>query len=175
MALMMKYVVIGLGFNLFWLLAVWGQYQYVTILVSLLVGCWLFYHRSFLFAVIASVIGISGDYVLLQLGVMQFSLPPDPLFEPFRYFIPLWLILLWLGFTSTVWIMRAQVQRLPIWGVILGGSISGALSYWAGLTLGAVTWPYGELATFIGIAGVWGLYSGYLLWLLQWMTKRGTV
>ena len=169
----MKYLVVGLGFNLFWLLAVWGQYQYVGILISLLIGCWLFYCRSFPFALIASVVGIGGDYVLFQLGVMQFPLPTNPLFAPFSAFIPLWLILLWLGFTSMVWIMRDQLQRLPIWSVIVGGSLGGALSYWMGLTLGAVTWPYGEQITFIGIVAVWSLYSGYLLWLLQMMTKRG--
>ncbi|MEC6797224.1 DUF2878 family protein [Photobacterium sp. S4TG1] len=171
----MKYIAIGLGFNLFWLLAVWGQYQYVTILMSLLIGCWLFYRRCFPYALLASAIGISGDYILFQLGVMQFPLPPEPLFALFSYFIPLWLILLWLGFTSLVWIMRDQIQRLPIWGVIVGGSLGGAISYWTGLTLGAVTWPYGELVTFIGIAIVWSFYSRYLLWLLQRMSKRGSV
>ncbi|PST96151.1 DUF2878 family protein [Photobacterium iliopiscarium] len=168
----MKYIAIGLGFNLFWLLAVWGQYQYVGILIALLIGCWLFYHRSCPFALIASVIGICGDYVLSQLKVMQFPLPQDPLFAPFNDFIPLWLILLWLGFTSMVWVMREQVQKLPLWGAMMGGSLGGAISYWTGLTLGAVIWPYGELVTFIGIAVVWSLYSGYLLWLLQMMTKR---
>ncbi|SKC31162.1 hypothetical protein CZ809_00640 [Photobacterium piscicola] len=171
----MKYLAIGLGFNLFWLLAVWGQYQYVTLLMSLLIGCWLFYRRCFPYALLASVIGIGGDYILFQLGVMQFPLPTDPLFAPFGYFIPLWLILLWLGFTSMVWIMREQVQRLPLWGVIIGGSLGGAVSYWTGLTLGAVIWPYGELVTFIGIALVWSIYSGYLLWLLRRMSNRGSV
>ncbi|WP_256384561.1 DUF2878 family protein [Photobacterium toruni] len=170
----MKYIAIDLGFNLFWLLAVWGQYQYVGILIALLIGCWLFYHRSCPFALMASVVGICGDYVLCQMGVMQFPLSPNPLFAPFSYFIPLWLILLWLGFTSMVWIMREQLQRLPIWSVVIGGSLGGGLSYWTGQTLGAVIWPHGELITFMGITMVWSLYSGYLLWLLQLMSKRGT-
>ncbi|SKA14462.1 DUF2878 family protein [Photobacterium toruni] len=170
----MKYIAIGLGFNLFWLLAVWGQYQYVGILIALLIGCWLFYHRSCPFALMASVVGICGDYVLCQMGVMQFPLSPNPLFAPFSYFIPLWLILLWFGFTSMVWIMREQLQRLPIWSVVIGGSLGGGLSYWTGQTLGAVIWPHGELITFMGITMVWSLYSGYLLWLLQLMSKRGT-
>ncbi|PSV25910.1 DUF2878 domain-containing protein [Photobacterium kishitanii] len=174
MAVTMKYVAIGLGFNLFWLLAVWGQYQYVGILISLLIGCWLFYHRSFPFAVIASVIGVGGDYVLFHLGVMLFPLPTNPLFAPFSSFIPLWLILLWLGFTSMVWIMRTQVLRLPLWGMIIGGSLGGALSYRIGLTLEAVIWPYSEGITFIGIGVVWVFYSIYLRWLLQVMTKRKT-
>ncbi|SMY34625.1 DUF2878 family protein [Photobacterium andalusiense] len=170
----MKYVAIGLSFNLFWLLAVWGQYQYIGILISLLIGCWLFYHRSFTFAVIASAVGICGDYILFKLGIMQFPLPPDPLFAPFSTVIPLWLILLWLGFTSMVWIMRDQIQRLSLWWVIIGGSLGGALSYWTGLALEAVIWPYGEGITFMAIVVVWGGYSGYLWWLLHRMTQRRT-
>ncbi|SMY33822.1 hypothetical protein PMAL9190_01281 [Photobacterium malacitanum] len=73
-----------------------------------------------------------------------------------------------------VWIMRDQIQRLPLWWVIIGGSLGGALSYWTGLALEAVIWPYGEGITFMAIVVVWGGYSGYLWWLLHRMTQRRT-
>ncbi len=64
--------------------------------------------------------------------------------------------------------------KTTVMGVIIGGSFGGGLSYWIGLTLEAVTWPYGEGITVIGIGVVWGFYSIYLRWLLQVMTKRKT-
>lgn len=167
----MKYVLLGVGFNLYWFLAVWGQYQYIALLITVLIGCWLFYRCSGLYALIASPVGMMIDYGLSQTGIMTFSVKNVALAPTwstyFTVFIPLWLILLWLGFTTFIWLMREKLLAYPVSFMAMIGSIGGAVSYWAGNKLEAISWPYGVTATLVVMGLIWLSLSIYLLWLLK--------
>jgi hypothetical protein len=86
--------------------------------------------------------------------------------------IPLWLILLWLGFASFVWLLRKVIQNYSPYVLVIIGSIGGTVSYWAGLRLEAVGWPMGIPVTVMITLVGWLVYSIILLVLLKLSVQR---
>jgi hypothetical protein len=105
------------------------------------------------------IIGTAVDSALRGLGVFEFK-DLSPL-------IPLWLMLLWALFATT---LRHCLQwsASPWWLASLFGAAGGALSYGAGGRLAGVQFPFGELPTLIGIALLWAL----LFPLLHQLSRR---
>ncbi|MDX1301444.1 DUF2878 domain-containing protein [Photobacterium sp.] len=153
----LHFLAITLGFNLYWLLAVWGQFDYIWLLIVMLIGCWWTFRGSWRFAIIAGITGISMDMLLSYFGVYQFA----------GNALPLWLILLWLGFSSFVWLVRKVIQNYPPYVLVIIGSIGGMISYWAGFRLEAVSWPLGIPVTVIILLVAWLVYFMILLVLLK--------
>lgn len=154
-------VVLGLAFNLYWAVAVLGQSQWVVALVIMLVTAWVLFPGSACFSLLLGGIGIGMDFLLIQAGVLAFDAGG----------MPLWLVLLWLGFASFVWIMRSRLLVMPYWLLGLIGSLGGAMSYLAGYRFDAVSWPYG-----IGLSGLvlllcWGLFTFVAIGLLTTVNR----
>ncbi|PNA03776.1 MULTISPECIES: DUF2878 domain-containing protein [unclassified Pseudomonas] len=141
-----------LGGNSLWLLLA------LTVLVIHLcwISSWAQEGRLILSVVI---IGTAVDSVLRGFGVFEFK-DLSPL-------IPLWLMLLWALFATT---LRHCLQwsASPWWLASLLGAAGGALSYGAGGRLAGVQFPFGELPTLIGIALLWAL----LFPLLHQLSRR---
>jgi hypothetical protein len=156
------FLAITLGFNLYWLLAVWGQFDYIWLLIMMLVACWWIFRGSWRFAIIAAITGISMDVLLSYVGVYQFE----------ENVIPLWLILLWLGFASFVWLLRNVIRNYSPYVLVVVGSIGGTISYWAGFRLEAVSWPMGIPVTVMITLLGWLIYSMILLLLLKLSVQR---
>ncbi len=102
--------------------------------------------------IIMSVCGLGGfllDSALIHFGVMEFNHG-----QISSFFIPPWLIMIWLGFAMTLNHSMHYFQQKPLWAFI-GGGIAGPLSYLAGARLGAIEVPLGYMTTFIVFACIW--------------------
>lgn len=148
---------IGLVFNVYWFLAVLGQNQFVWLLVTLLLTSWWFYQGVWRFAVMLGACGIGMDFLLSRLGVFEF----------YGDTFPLWLVCLWLGFGSFVWIMRQIITAYSPYAMMLLGGVGGMMSYLAGYRLGAVIWPLGTGITTICVLVCWLCFSALALKLLK--------
>ncbi|NAW87465.1 DUF2878 domain-containing protein [Photobacterium halotolerans] len=146
-------VAVGLLFNGFWLLAVLGQNDWIAVLASILVVVWWCYPASVKRVLVMALAGCLMDGLMTFTGLYQFE----------SNFLPAWLILLWLGFSTFVWFLRHNLARYPAVWVLLAGSIGGAGSYLAGKQLGAVSWPAGDTLTLLIVTGCWLAFSGLLL------------
>ena len=100
--------------------------------------------------ILAGAVGFALDSTLMHLGVMTFE---SGLVSEF--FIPPWLIMLWIAFAMTLNHSLYYFQEKPLFAFI-GGAISGPLSYLAGERLGAVQFGYDTLTTAIIFACLWG-------------------
>ncbi|MGG7673347.1 DUF2878 domain-containing protein [Pseudomonas sp. WC2] len=105
------------------------------------------------------IVGTAVDSVLRGLGVFEFR-DQSPL-------IPLWLMLLWALLATTLRHCLQWTAR-PWWLASALGAVGGAMSYYGGGQLAGVQFPYGELATLIGIGLLWAL----LFPLLHLMARR---
>ncbi|WP_062265248.1 DUF2878 domain-containing protein [Endozoicomonas arenosclerae] len=159
-----KWVLISIAFNLFWLLMVLGQDEYLWLGAFFLLASWFASPDSALFALLIAVQGILMDVILGRLGVFSFD----------SVFIPLWLVILWLGFATFIWHVRDQIcDRSPGLIVLLGGA-GGMMSYLAGARLGAVTLPWNSYLTASILFACWVLFSALiLLWLKHYKKMSG--
>ncbi|GAA4898490.1 DUF2878 domain-containing protein [Ferrimonas pelagia] len=126
-------VLTSTAFNGFWLLAVWGQWDWPLLLG--LAAVWLRWPRAGLWALPIALVGVGLDSLWTQAGVFRFEQLPG------------WLLVLWLGFGTYAWALRRVVVAAPSHWLALIGACAGAMSYWAGVRLGAVSWPMGLVPT----------------------------
>ena len=153
---MRELLIVGLVFNGYWLLAVIGQGHYIWLLFIVLIASWWFYKGSWRFGLLLGTAGIVMDFLLSLLGLYQFQ---GPVF-------PAWLVLLWLGFGSFVWIIRRAIVAYSPLVVIAIGGLGGMMSYLAGFRLGAVHWPLGFEMTALSVLVCWLCFSALALKLL---------
>ncbi|WP_299013324.1 DUF3833 family protein [uncultured Photobacterium sp.] len=92
-------LIVGVLFNMYWLVSVVGQSQFIWLLVTLLLMCWWYYSDTWRFSLLLGGAGILMDLMLNKLGVFHFT----------QSFFPVWLALLWLGFGSFVWVIRQVI------------------------------------------------------------------
>ncbi|MDD1779643.1 DUF2878 domain-containing protein [Enterovibrio sp. ZSDZ35] len=158
----MRFIVISVWFNMYWFAAVVGQHTALPFLILALIGA-LLVDRTVLFAILLfGLIGITGDYVLRHFDVLRFDTP----------FLPIWLCLLWAGFAVYIWLMREWLLAKPTWMLVLAGSVGGGVSYLAGERLGAVSFSFGVVSSFIILAVVWLGYTVTFISLLRWAANK---
>lgn len=150
-------LIVGLIFNVYWALAVIGQSQFVWLLVLLLLSSWRVYRGAWRFGLMLGVSGVLMDAMLSWLGIYEFD----------ALFFPLWLVLLWVGFGSFIWIMRQTIMANSPYFIISLGGVGGMMSYFAGYRLGAVMWPLGIEITAACILVCWLCFSALALVLLN--------
>ncbi|MCM0148952.1 DUF2878 family protein [Photobacterium galatheae] len=149
-------VIAGLVFNLFWLVAVLGQNDWLWLLCLTLLCYWGWYPQSLPFVLPLALLGCAMDSGLLWLGVYQFD----------GGLIPVWLGVLWLGFTSFLWFIRHNLRRFSTLILLIAGSLGGAGSYLAGVQLGVIAWPLGTKITFLMVSSCW---LAFTVLILMWM------
>ena len=129
---MKQLLIASTWFQVLWLCAVLGNYQWqnltlvlvvTTLIISALKG-WLHWRN---WASIL-VIGLIVDFVNIKLGLFQFE----------HQGFPIWLAALWMLFTWYVHFLHPFVSQYPALVVSIVGGIAGALSYMAGEKFGAV-------------------------------------
>jgi len=97
--------------------------------------------KALLVSICVAMVGLANDYAIFKAGFIDFA---DQNF----YFMPLWLVALWMLFVSTLdssmaWILKLQFRYLaPLSG------LGGALSYIAGAKLGALTYQATSISAF---------------------------
>ncbi|OOF25613.1 hypothetical protein BZJ19_08225 [Salinivibrio proteolyticus] len=160
----MRFVVISLLFNVFWLTAALGQSSTQWLLVAMLAAA-IFYQRNVLRAIITlTPIGLVGDNVLIHFGWLAT--------EPVSTWMPEWLALLWCGFCAFIWLLREIILAHSLWAMSLIGALGGASSYVAGERLGAIVFPQPWLTTSLVLVAVWAVYSVILIHLMRWLVEK---
>lgn len=150
-------LIIGLIFNVYWFLAVIGQGQFVWLLAILLLACWWRYQGTWRFGLMLGATGVLMDLMLSWMGLYTFAANA----------FPIWLVLLWIGFGSFIWIMRQTIVANSPYIIVMLGGIGGTMSYFAGYRFGAVMWPLGIEITLICILVCWLCFSVLVLALLN--------
>ncbi|MGF1687304.1 DUF2878 domain-containing protein [Photobacterium japonica] len=175
-----EWVFVGLVFNVFWFLAVLGQNQTLWLTLPLIVLCWWRYTGSASFGLLVGVLGIVIDTLWLHGGIFAFDKPQDAPMSALTQVldgvtektIPLWLMTLWIGFGSFVWVVRETVLGYPKVLVLMAFGIGGTMSYFAGFRLDAVAWPYGTGITFSILLVTWTAMGAVLIWLTERVSRR---
>ena len=111
--------------------------------------------------VLTGLVGYSWDSWLTVLGLIRYA--PGPLTPPLA---PLWILALWLLFSTTLHISLRWLQS-KLWLAALLGALAAPLAYFAAARLGALTLPHTLPALGAQAAG-WAL----LLPLLLCLTRR---
>ena len=158
-------LLISVGFNIFWLLVVLGQNTLIVVPALLVLTAWLRFSGTWHYALSLSALGITMDYVLTWAGVYQF--------ESGRF--PFWLMVLWLGFSSFVWIVREEIFKRPLLLMVAIGGVGGLLSYLAGERLQAVILPLGATYSAAVILICWVVFSVLIIRLLRFFSTAELV
>jgi|GEM_PF-114014 len=137
-----------LFFNGMWLLCVLGRENWLWLSVTLILSySWLLLARTSLSKtqlLLPALFGIGIDSFMLMSGMFEFTSP----------FLPLWLIMLWLVFASTLQqSLRWLGNRVMLTAIL--GAIAFPLNYSVGEKLGAVTFsaPYSQVIAVM--ASIW--------------------
>ncbi|GAD78992.1 DUF2878 domain-containing protein [Vibrio ezurae] len=159
----------SIWFQCLWFLAVVGQQSTQLLLLVCVVATVVFSYRyrgiplSWLLMIVSA--GVAMDIMHGVTGLFVFaSLPTAG--------IPLWLALLWVSFAWYAYHMRALLIRFPFAIVCMVGALGAASSYFAGLQLGAVQWPYSHAMTFVIVALEWAFIFALIIYSLNVLEKR---
>lgn len=153
-----------IGFQLLWLACVISasiNMQWLGLLIGSLALGWHIYAAAYrpqaikLLCYIA-VVGCLFDQLLYLCGLLQFSHWQAAL-------IPPWMVMLWLGFASTLNVSLGWM-RGKYWIGAVFGAIGGPLSYLAAQKLGAITVLQTQ-GLMIALAVGWALMMPMMLWI----------
>ena len=109
---------------------------------------------DFKFIAFALIIGFVLDSVWQMLGYIRFSAP----FPGADMVAPVWILLLWVAFAMTFNHSLAWLKKRPILSLFFG-FIGAPLSYFAGVKLGALTYPNGAIQISIMIGTAWAFVT----------------
>ncbi|MCO4758751.1 MAG: DUF2878 domain-containing protein [Oceanospirillaceae bacterium] len=152
------------GFQMVWWLSILGRDHTQSVIFFLLLMHFLLHARpahEVKVMLVCGVIGYSVDAVLTFAGVFVFYEHGGGVYMP-----PLWLLLLWFGFSAT---LRQSlvffVDKLPL--AALCGALAGSLTYVAAANLGAVSFGYSVSLTAYLLAAIWAVLFPLLLWVSE--------
>lgn len=139
-------------FNLIWLACVLGRDRLVVPVSLLVLGylSLLVYHRRLRLEqlLIPATIGVAADLLMTLAGLFDFGDAP--------LIVPVWLITLWLAFSSTLNLSLAAVGRKK-WLAALAGALAFPLNYSLGERLGAVNFGGPDFAAPLALAITWAM------------------
>ncbi len=160
-----------IAFQIIWLLCVFGAAKGYPWLGPLAVSLWLLAHlqihrstaaQELKLVIFAAVLGYCLDSILVLLDIMRFTEAAQ-----LGYPSTLWMVALWVNLAMTIRHSLDWLNRRYVLTSLFGG-FGGALAYWAGVKIGAITMQDTTLALFT-IFSVWFfalpliyLYSGRL-------------
>lgn len=157
----------ALGFQCYWWLCILLQQQALA-LCGLLLLLHLIFHRrrkrEMLSLTILACCGFTLDSLLFAFGWYQFDGPPTSL-------PPLWLFALWLGFATSITTLSSIVAHKGLFIAAIAG-LFAPLSYLAAAQLGAVTFPYHLLLTWLLLTPIWFFFMPFLFVIHQEITTR---
>jgi len=146
-------IINAVGFQLGWFGCVIGgdNYAPLTALIFLFIHKQLVMknQREWLLMASITLIGVGTDSILTFLGILEWD-------APYWLPIPLWLLCLWIIFSTTLKHSLAWLGRHWSIAPVLG-FIAGPCSYWSGSALSDVTLRSPLLMTLVIIGGCWAL------------------
>ena len=119
---------------------------------------------------VASAVGIVADTLIFNLGGYQFTSNVQIEFLGIAV-IPWWLMCLWLFFCATLRHSLAFLQQKKLLSSILA-AVSGPLSYFAGMKLGAVNfgWPIAVMIAVLAL--LWAILLPLFFWLSRYLDDK---
>jgi Protein of unknown function (DUF2878). len=151
-------------FDLVWLSAVAGRSDWLVatvILVALQVALAIRssdFHWT-LYTVLV-LLGLALEATVVGVGILTFT----------GGFLPVWLILLWLGFVGMLMNTLSGLAGRPLWAALLGIA-SGPLTYAIGIRLGAAELQSPEWQLWVIYAALWAVYMVIFAWLMPRVAK----
>ena len=149
-------------FNLTWLGCVVGREQYWWVFSPVVAGYLALLVRRRIFRVSKFLmlfgLGVGIDSLLTVLGVFQFG--------PTISFIPLWLVLLWAAFTTTLFLSLEIVGRNK-WIAAICGALAFPFNYAVGERLGAVSFGMTDNLTLAALSMIWAIVLPAMFWLAE--------
>ncbi len=114
---------------------------------------------------VTGLLGTSLDSLFMLNGLYTFT------HHTLSWLCPAWVSALWMGFASTLnHSMRWLHGRYHL--ACLFGAVGGPLSYYAGVSLGALSFVPSTRTMLVVLAGVWSLVVPGLLWLAHTMSSQ---
>lgn len=149
-----------IALQVIWLIAVIGASKDMIWPSAIMLIIFLFWQLSpkrrhpddFKFIGLSFLAGIILDSTWQLLGHINFN-APLPIFS---FISPLWIVFLWIAFALTINHSLAWLKKYPILAVLLG-FIGAPLSYFAGVKLGALSYPNGPILISLMIGTSWAL------------------
>ena len=148
----MKLLLLSIGFNLSWLICVFGPWWSVWCCLF----AWGFVLQKYAVSVylVSALVGtgLLMDGVMVYLSVYRFS----------DGGLPFWLAVLWFVFTVYVLLTLRWLKTPPTRSTLLLVSVIAPMSYWVGTTTGRLEWPHGVLFSYVISALGWLIYAWVL-------------
>jgi hypothetical protein len=148
-------------FDVVWLSAVWGRddWLWLTLLlvVALYASTWRFLWARRLELLVLVAVGLAGEYLVVALGVLSFT-GTDAL--------PMWLLLLWLGFAGMSLVVFTWLGR-RYWLAALAGLIFGPITYLAGIGFGAAEALVDKFWVGVSYSLLWACLMMLVVYLIQ--------
>lgn len=152
-------------FNALWLSAVAGREDYIVLSGVLLVLQFIY---STLVAKVSwtlilrlFAVGLLLEAIVISLGIIDFV----------GGYFPLWLVMLWLGFSSMAPVALDWLAPKTTFAILVG-MVSGPLSYVAGIKLNAATIDSMPIVV-ASYAVVWGLMMAYFVFSMSPKKQQG--
>lgn len=137
-----------LAFKLLWVGLVIYQNAFIwiaLILIALMLVINLNTSRDLFIVLGIWLLGMVTDQALLSLNILEFG----------STYLPIWLAILWLAFSATLYSIHQFFQPMTPGMKMLIGACGGALSYYAGYLLGSVEFTYSVLSSILVIGLSW--------------------
>lgn len=152
-------------FNALWLSAVAGRENYIVLSGLLLIFQFLYSVAvakvSWILILRLFAVGLLLEAISISLGIIDFA----------GGYFPLWLVMLWLGFTSMAPVALDWLVPKPVFAILVG-TVSGPISYVAGIKLGAGTTDSMSVVI-AAYAVIWGLMMAYFVYSMSPKKKQG--
>lgn len=100
----------------------------------------------------AGITGFFAESLLIGAGLVRYSAA-----GPTESLAPVWIVALWLAFSTTLETTRTLLGRRPLIKAMLLGFVFGPLSYLAGERLGALTFAQPPWPSYLAVALVWSI------------------
>ncbi|OBT15936.1 hypothetical protein A9264_06535 [Vibrio sp. UCD-FRSSP16_10] len=156
----------SLWFQCLWFLAVIGRDSTVLLLFICVLASIAFsykkQHMPLSWLAMVVLVGVSLDLMHSFVGLFEF---PDA-------GIPGWLALLWVSFVWYAYQMKSILTHFPLSLVCMVGALGAAGSYYAGMSFGAVHWPYANGLTAIILMIEWALVFALIIFSLNALQAR---
>lgn len=154
------------AFNLLWLGCVVGQNKFLWLITPILtLYLWFLISNkltSFLSIALPATLGIFADMVLTLAGIFQF--------QNTFLIIPLWLVVLWIGFSSTLSQSLAFLGKNK-WITAFAGAVAFPFNYGVGERLGAVSFGNTYLVSVLTMSLLWALLFPLCFYISEVMLK----
>lgn len=146
----------GIFFYITWYLCLYGAAFHFEGIAVILGAIFIALHywfsaeryKDLVFLMLYLFIGVLGDAYLLSLQVISYSTIN---FDITTLGVPLWMLMLYASFSTTINHSLIFIHRFPILASLLGG-LGGSVSYYFAAKIGVLTLPLGDLSLFaIGV------------------------